>query len=93
MLERTTQRTYKAVLRGNYLEWLDEAPDYNEDRLVNVEVTILEESLPSKTSLRGQQMAIILKKLAETKVFSEIQDPISWQREERKDRLLPSREG
>ncbi len=41
---------------------------------------------------RGEQMARIMEQLAEANPFSEIDDPVAWQREIRKDRLLPGRE-
>lgn len=86
------KQTYRAVLKGNRLEWIGKAPDYPEDQPMNVEVTIVTEGYPSEEISRGPQMATILEQLAETGVFSEITDPVSWQREIRKDRVLPGRE-
>ena len=41
---------------------------------------------------RGRRMVEILEKLAAMNAFSEISDPVEWQREIRKDRPLPGRE-
>ena len=40
-----------------------------------------------------QRMAEALEKLAASDAFSEISDPVEWQREIRKDRPLPGRDG
>jgi|KNS12BottometaT_FD_k123_96126_2 hypothetical protein len=84
-------RTYGATLRGNYLEWVDEAPDCKADCSISVQVTFIEESSLPKDRSHGQEMAIILEKLAASGTLSKIKDPVSWQREIRKDRSLPGR--
>jgi hypothetical protein len=81
--------TYRAILRGDRLEWTDPGPvDLNPEQ--PVEVIILDE--PDQTANRGRRMAEALEKLAATDAFSEISDPSEWQREIRKDRPLPGRE-
>jgi hypothetical protein len=81
--------TYRAILRGNRLEWTDQGPvDVNPEQAV--EVTILDE--PNQTATRRKRMAEALEKLAATDAFSEISDPVEWQREIRKDRPLPGRD-
>ena len=81
--------TYRAILKGNQLEWTDPAPvDLNPEQ--PVEVTILEER--DQTANRRKRMAEALEKLAASDAFSEISDPVEWQREIRKDRPLPGRE-
>ena len=83
-------QTFKAVLQGNRLEWIDEIPKAN--RPVEVYVTVLEEN--SSTGLeaeRGRAMAEVLEKLSAVNAFADI-EPMSWQREERQDRSLPNRE-
>jgi hypothetical protein len=77
-------KTFKAVLNGTQLEWLDEAPP-KDDRPLNVSVTILEE-LPSLDISRGQKMAEILEKLSIGNTLLDV-DPIEWQREMRSDRF------
>ncbi|MDX6446073.1 MAG: hypothetical protein QOH71_3147 [Blastocatellia bacterium] len=80
--------TYRAILRGDRLEWTDPGPvDLNPEQ--PVEVIILDE--PDQMANRGKLMAEALEKLAATDAFSEISDPSEWQREIRKDRPLPGR--
>ncbi len=81
--------TYRAILRGDRLEWTDPSPvDLNPEQ--PVEVTILDE--PDQTANRRKRMAEALKKLAASDAFSEISDPVEWQREIRRDRPLPGRD-
>jgi hypothetical protein len=83
------RETYRAILRGDRLEWTDPGPvDLNPEQ--PVEVTILAE--PDQTADRGRRMAEALEKLAASDAFSEISDPSEWQREVRKDRPLPGRD-
>jgi len=44
-----------------------------------------------KNEQRGQKMADILEKISKTKTFSDIADPLAWQKEIRQDRPLPER--
>jgi hypothetical protein len=81
--------SYRAILRGNRLEWSDAGPvDLNPEQ--PVEVTILDE--PDQTANRRKRMAEALEKLAASDAFSEISDPSEWQREIRRDRRLPGRD-
>jgi hypothetical protein len=81
--------TYRAILRGDRLEWTDRSPlELNPEQLV--EVTILD--APDHTADRGKRMAEALEKLAASDAFAEISDPVEWQREIRKDRPLPGRD-
>jgi hypothetical protein len=82
-------RTFKAVLRGNQLEWENEIPE-NTNRPLWVYVTFLEEDTPINTFSRGQKMAEILSRLSESNAFANV-DPVTWQREVRQDRPLPNR--
>lgn len=81
--------TYKAILRGDQLEWTDVVPTHltNEQP---VEVTILDE--PGQIAIRRKRMAEALENLAAIDAFSGISDPSEWQREVRKDRPLPGRD-
>jgi hypothetical protein len=88
---QTIVRLYKALLRGNSLEWIGEAPERSEDYPITVEVTVLEESYPAEARSRGDEMAAILEKLAESGAVSDITDPVAWQRDLRQDRPLSSR--
>jgi len=86
-------RTYRALLHGDHLEWLEEAPEPQTDAPLHVHVTVLEQESPTEAHARGYAMAALLEKLAERHTFSTIPDPVKWQRELRQDRVLPGREG
>ena len=86
-------RTYKALLHGDRLEWLGEAPELQTDAPLGVHVTVLEQGSPVEAHARGHAMAELLEKLAKRHTFSTIPDPVKWQRELRQDRVLPGREG
>ena len=83
--------TYKAVLRGNELEWVDDKPESgNGNGSLRVQVTVLDE--PSEVVAKepnGKQLAAILEELARRDTFKGIPDPVAWQRENRKDRPMP----
>jgi hypothetical protein len=84
-------RAYRALLRGNSLEWIGEAPERSEGYPTAVEVTVLEERYPAEARSRGEEMAATLDKLADNGAISDITDPIAWQRDLRQDRPLPGR--
>jgi hypothetical protein len=85
-------QTFRATLRGDLLEWGEEAQRLSEDdRPVQVLVTILEEKPIQEGNGRGQQMAAVLEKLAQAQAFAGI-DPVAWQRDVRQDRELPGRD-
>ena len=46
---------------------------------------------PTKEAKRGRKIKELLNQLGTMKTFSEIADPVSWQRNIRKDRSLPGR--
>jgi hypothetical protein len=83
-------RTYKALLRGTRIEWIDHPmiPAHP----VPVHVTLLEEEAIDAAAARGRGMAAALEALAEAGGLSAIPDPLRWQREQRQDRVLPGRE-
>ena len=85
--------TYKALLHGDRLEWLEEAPELQTDTPLRVHVTVLEQESLSEAHARGHAMAALLEKLAERRTFSAITDPVRWQRELRQERVLPGRDG
>jgi hypothetical protein len=86
-------RMYRALLRGDRLEWLGEAPESQTEAPLSVQVIILEQEPLSEEHARGPAMAALLEKLAERNTFSTITDPVRWQRELRQDRVLPGRDG
>ena len=83
-------QTFRAVLKGNLIEWIDEVPQLG-DQSIAVHITVLEENLGSDSATRGQRMAEVLEKLAANRAFSNV-DPIVWQREVRHDRSILSRD-
>jgi hypothetical protein len=85
--------TYKAVLKGNHLEWLEDPPtNLDSDQPVTVKVSIMEESRSLTQGVtQGQKMADALEKLAALNALPDITDPEAWQRETRQDRTLPGR--
>jgi hypothetical protein len=46
---------------------------------------------PAIDAKRGERIKDLLTKLAKMKVFSDIADPVDWQRKVREDRSLPGR--
>ncbi len=82
-------QTYKAILRGDHIEWLEQPPE-NPDP-VQVHITFLEEA-PEAVVERGRVMADALAALAGRGSFAQISDPMAWQRETRSERNLPIRE-
>jgi hypothetical protein len=84
-------RTYRALLRGDRLEWLGEAPESQTDAPLRVDVTVVEQVPVSEAHARGPAMAALLEKLAARNTFSAITDPVRWQRELRQERVLPGR--
>jgi predicted phosphoadenosine phosphosulfate sulfurtransferase len=86
-------QTYKAILRGNYLEWSGDAPKgIEQEQAVEVHVTILRKATSSAVVAQGKRMAEALERLAAINALSEITDPSAWQREQRQDRSLPDRD-
>jgi len=87
-------QTYKAILRGNYLEWIGETPEQLErEHSLEVHVTILNESATSSNiKSQGTRMVEALERLAVINGLAEISDPSEWQRGQREDRLLPGRD-
>lgn len=83
------KQVYRAILHGDRVEWLDSAPET--DGPVQVYVSIPE----VKRSDDPDEIAPVsqyLQALADMGTFAEIEDPVAWQREIRKDRPLPGRE-
>lgn len=83
-------RTYKAILRGDQVEWLEQPPE--KSRPVHIHITVLEEPTAEPTRGHRQAMAEALTALAQRGTFADISDPVTWQRALRTDRELPDRE-
>jgi hypothetical protein len=80
-------RTYRAILRGDRLEWSGDAPDPS--ATLPVDVTVLDSA---SNGSRGREMAEALEEIASRGGISSIPDPSAWQREIRQDRPLPDRD-
>jgi len=81
--------TYKAVLKNNMLEWLDDFPFPEfQNREMEVLITVLygKNIVSDSRKERGERMAGCLDKIAQTGGIKGISDPVEWQREIRKDR-------
>lgn len=81
--------TYKAILHGDRVEWIDGPPQQSTP--VEIRITIVEGEASEAKPDRGQEMADVLAKLARRHTFSAISDPVAWQREQRQDRTLAHR--
>lgn len=82
--------TYKAILRGDHVQWLGDAPETNGG--IAVQITVIEQPTPTDKAARGQAMAAALQKIADGGGVPSIPDPVAWQREIRRDRPLPGRD-
>lgn len=83
------KRAYKAILHGDRVEWLDGGPEPDGPVPVYVTMSYLTDSEDSES--KGQTVFEQLQALADMGAFDEIEDPVAWQREIRKDRPLPGR--
>jgi len=85
--------TYRAILRGDRLEWRGEEPEsLPRQRGIEVIVTILSEETSSRRKNgRGAAMAAALQRLADAGGLPEMRDPLQWERDTRADRPLPGR--
>ena len=85
------QSIYKAILRGDRIEWEDEVPEQiRAQQALPVLVTIVDQ-LAAVDEKRGPRMAAVLERLAASGGVASITDPLKWQREQRQDRDLPGR--
>jgi len=48
-------KTFKAILKNNTLQWLDETPEINSEHPVNVYITLLEENIIGENRSNGQE--------------------------------------
>ena len=82
------ERTYKAILNGDRLEWMDPPPETEQQ--VEVSIVISEDKFKSKVD--NKRAMAFIRKIAAGGGVSGIKDPVAWQREIRKDRPLPGRD-
>lgn len=85
-------QTYRAVLRGNQVEWIDTPPP--PEGPTQVTITLLKpQPEPEDVRRARRQVAVdALRELAAAGGISSIPDPLAWQRDIRQDRPLPGRE-
>jgi hypothetical protein len=84
--------TYQAILVGDRVQWLGDAPETKGG--VRVRITV-ESPLVIVADEERRRRAIreTLESLAARGTYAaEIEDPVAWQREIRKDRPLPGRD-
>lgn len=84
------KRAYKAILRGDLAQWLNGAPE--EEGPLLVEITVTKELDPDEEAVLSKPVSELFKALADMGTFDDIEDPVAWQREIRKDRPLPGRD-
>ena len=82
-------RTYKAVLHGKRIEWLNGKPEAPQELEVRVKTPIkLWKSEAERTAVLTEALTALRKSGA----FADIEDPVAWQREIRKDPPLYGRD-
>lgn len=85
-------QTYRAVLRGDHVDWIDTPPNRRGD--TPVQITLIEPDAEPEEARRARRKAAVeaLSRLAAAGGIASIPDPAAWQREIRQDRPLPGRE-
>ena len=86
-------KSYEAIYDNGHIKWLSELPDVEQARVI---ITVLpQEPLVSSEKPNGARLVSILR-ATPTELLASIAekfgDPVEWQREQRKDRVLPGRE-
>ena len=84
---------YRAVLKGDKLEWTEAAPPTTRNGGVPVYVFVIpSEGEEKDIDQRRERLSEAFERLRESKAFAEIADPVAWQREMRPDRPLIGRD-
>jgi hypothetical protein len=86
------QSTYKAILRGDRIEWEEDVPEQIRGRAVLTVLVTIPDQPGVADDTRGPRMAEALQRLASSGGVPSITDPLQWQREQREDRDLPGRQ-
>ena len=84
------KRAYKAIIQGDHVQWLNGAPD--EEGPLLVEITVTGEISSDEDDELLKPVSQYFQALADMGTFADIEDPVAWQREQRKDRPLHGRE-
>jgi hypothetical protein len=79
--------SYRATLKGNTLEWHNQAPE-NTAKDLEVSVIVLESATQQD---QGKRMAQALQALAGEHSLENV-DALKWQNKQRQDRVLPNRD-
>ena len=81
---------YPTLLHKNKVEWPEGAPEI--DRPVPTYIVVLNNLDVHHPDNSGAIRVAMLEILADKGAFDEIEDPVAWQREQRKDRPMPFRD-
>ena len=84
------KQVFKAILHGDRVEWLDDAPE--SDGPIQVYVSVMEVKRDDDLEPGQKSIVELFQALADSGAFADIEDPVAWQREQRKDRPLPGRD-
>jgi hypothetical protein len=85
------KQVYEAILTGDRLTWVGNAPNVVGPTKVILEVPTETSDRPQGT--KGTDLIRVLEQIrAKSDLFQDIPDPVEWQRALRKDRPLPGRE-
>ncbi len=84
------KQVYKAILHGDRVEWLEGAPETEVP--IQIYVSIPEVKRSNDLEQGEKSIVELFQALADSGAFAEIEDPVEWQREIRKDRPLPGRD-
>ena len=80
----------RTLLYEDRVKWLDEVPEI--DGPTQTYIIILNKSKIDHPENNGAIMVAMLEILADLGAFADIEDPVAWQREQRKDRPMPFRD-
>ncbi|MCX7113578.1 MAG: hypothetical protein NTX45_26500 [Proteobacteria bacterium] len=90
-------KSYEAIYDNGYLQWLGKSPRLNHARVMVVIAESDEDETPQtiQQDINGPRLAKIIEE-TDSEILASIAekfgDPVEWQREQRRERLLPGRE-
>lgn len=89
-------KSYEAIYDHGHIKWLGEVPKFKRARVVLVadDTNELDETAMTEKPNGAQLVSILRATPAElrTSIAEKFGNPVDWQREQRKDRVLPGRE-
>ena len=89
-MDKPIHQQRRTELRGDRVKWLDVAPDLAAP--VETYIVVLDQTKPDYPENKHAIGTAMLEILADLGAFADIEDPVAWQREIRKDRPLPFRD-